>query len=313
MKYEAVLSSISLSRGSGWHYELRGKPGDYWPDSGQVFIVFYESTGAVIATLDGTMTSRSLLFDYEPTDVALIPHGAGYEIFVTPDDTGVPIMVRYGVVTRREVTFPDAPAIDLSDTAMYYGDNFERKYLGPRWVVKYGKPQMSGGKISATQQALALNTEKAGLLYYAPLNGDDCTINVKFDIVNDGAAAMIYCSDYNMTSYLGFAVEKGTTLWSHTSKVHIIRGTGPGDHDKVQSVTYNTTDSSNFVIKYNSQTKTSSVYVNDGSSPLIQWTETAPNTVPHGEGYRYLGMHFWTGNLLSYGPRIDKWSGKDGI
>jgi hypothetical protein len=315
VKNDAVLSTIPMSRGSGWVYELRGKPGDYWPESGQAYVIFYESTGGVITTLEGSLKPELLSFDYEATDVALVPHGAGFEIFVTPDSTGVPIMVRYGTVTRREVRFPDAPAVDLTDTALLYGDKFDRSFFGPRWITMAGQPNIAGGTAGTVNQLFTLN-ETAALLYWAPLNGDDMTINCKFANVGDGAAGMIFCSDASMTSYLGFVIEQSTFLWSSAKTVHIVRayttGHGPLTNEHVVSLASNTANNDNFVIKYNSQTDTVKVYKNNSDTALISWTDTT-HSVPHGEGFRYLGMNFWTGALFSTGPRIDEWTAKDGI
>lgn len=315
MKFEATFTTVTLSRGSGWVWRLRGKPGDYWPDSGTATIIFYESTGAVIATLEGEMTKLLLSFEYEESAVELIPHGAGFELFVTPDDTGLPQLVRYGNVTRKEVRFPDAPAVDLSDTAMYYGDKFERGFLGPKWITKGGRPTLYNGTLGTVDQAFVTN-ERAAVLFYSPLNGDDCTINVKFANVGDGYAGMLFCADYSMSSFLGFFVKRGSFLWSTSNTVHIVRayrvGDGPFTFERMTNVSSSTSANDNFLIKFNSQTDTVNVYKNDSTTALTSWTDS-DHTVPHGEGFRYLGCTFYTGAIFSTGPRIQEWSAKDGL
>lgn len=269
-------------------------------------MVFYESTGGVIKTLEGSLKPEMLSFEYEPAEVEGIPHGAGFELFVTPDDTGIPVMVRYGTVTRREVRFPDAPAIDVSDTALMYGDKFNRSFLGPRWIVKQGKPKITDGAVGAAQQ-LFNTQERAALLFFAPLNFDDCTINCTFKEAAGGSAAMVFCSDYNMSSYLAFMVEE-----DNTDKVHISRGTSPTSITHLATVNSPVEGSQNYVIKFNSQANSVQVFKDSATTPLISWTDTT-NLIPHGEGFRYLGMRFWTNAILSNGPRINEWSAKDGI
>lgn len=309
------MGTISMSRGSGWTYKLRGKPGDWWPESGETQVVFYDSTGGVIAEFDGELSPEALSFEFEPDDVAGVPHGSGFELFVTPDETGIPQLVRYGVVARREVLFPDAPATTITDSALYFGDEFKRTLLGPKWLPRKGKPQIyinSGDTpngVAAAQQLLG-TAENAAMLFYQPLNGDDLTMHVKFAAMGDGQATMCFCADYNMTSYLGIQVVKSWLGLSN--KVRIVKGTGPMDMTSVATVDSTATDSDTLLIKYNSLVDQVQVFKNNSTTALLSYTDSS-HTVPHGGGFRYVGMNFETGALFGTGPQICAWTAKDGL
>lgn len=309
MVTEPLLATVTLSRGSRWTYKLRGKPGDLYPAVGTAEAVFYDTAGGVAATIVGTVTPLLVLFEADPADVEEIPHGAGFEIFVTPDGEDRQ-MVRYGTAVRREVRFPDAPPTDTSETALLFTDNFQRTLLGPKWIIKYGKPKIlqNTSPIPDGLGPDGIFFASAATLFYAPLNGDDCTINV--NVVNAGAGktTIVLCSDQAMTSYLGVQIETGIS----NNKVHIVRGTAPLTMvDVMTAVNSTTANNDNFAIKYNSLTDTISVYKNDSSTALIAWTD-ASHDVLHGAGYRYMGFNFQA-SLLQAGVEITSWHAQDGI
>ncbi|AOT22885.1 hypothetical protein SEA_ZAKAI_26 [Mycobacterium phage Zakai] len=313
MKHEAVLSTIPMSRGSGFKYELRGKPGDYWPESGTAYVVFYESTGAVIATLEGTVKPELLLFEAEPTEIEFIPHGAGFELFVTPDETGVPVMVRYGTVTRREVRFPDAPATDVSDTALLYVDDMQRTILGPRWRKVGGKAAIYDDWISLhPKRAIGpdfIFFDRAAVLWFAPLNLDSVTVNV--NIVNAGAgkSTVVLASDYNMTSWLGVQFETGIS----NNKWHIVVGHSPqgDDYEIKASVDANSDNGNNALIKFNHAARQITAFRNNGTTPILTWTDEA-ESLPIGDGFRYTGFS-WISSLAARGVCFYDWWAKDGV
>lgn len=306
MRTDAKFTTIRMSRGSLWTHRVPGSPGNLFP-AGESHCVFYDRAGGVVATLDGEVTPSQVLYEIEPANHAVIPHGSGFELFVTPDDTGVPQMVEWGQTVRGDVKFPLAPPVDVSDTALLFEDSFNRTLLGPKWIIKYGRPTLTAGGVCADLEFFNLS-EAAAALFLAPLNGGDLTINATFAVPGNGTATIAFSSDYGMTSWVGFQVEKAST-----SKVHIVKGTGPVTmSDATTAVTSTTVDADNFVIKYNSQTDTVSVYKNNSTTALISWTDTG-HTVQHGLGYAYLGFSCRSAALFSTGPRVTEWSAKDGI
>lgn len=313
MKYEAILSTIPLSRGSALKYELRGKPGDYWPRSGTAYVVFYESTGAVIATVEGTVNPESLLFEAEPAEVAFIPHGAGFELFVTPDETGVPVMVRYGTVTRREVRFPDAPATDISDTALLYADDMQRSIVGPRWRKIGGKCAIYDDWISLhPKRALGPDSvffDRAAVLWFAPLNLDSVTVNVSMVNAGAGKSTVVLGSDYNMSSWVGVQFETGIV----NNRWHVVVGHSPqgDDYEIKATVDAKSNNGDSALIKFNHSARQITAFRNNGATPILSWTDEN-ESLPSGEGFRYTGFS-WISSALARGVCFYDWWAKDGI
>jgi hypothetical protein len=114
--------------------------GDTWPTGGSAsaYAVFTDTTGAVLATVDGEITASKVLFQGIPhTTVDPVPAGANCEIFVT-DSSGNPYKIRYGRVARRQVNFPNAFSSQPSMSALAFNDTFQRSALGTYWTPVNG-------------------------------------------------------------------------------------------------------------------------------------------------------------------------------
>lgn len=114
--------------------------GDTWPTGGSAsaYAVFTDTTGAVIATVDGVVTAGAVLFQGIPhTSVDAIPAGANCEVFVTDADSN-PYKIRYGRVVRRQVNFPNAFSATASQSALAFSDTFQRSALGNYWIPVMG-------------------------------------------------------------------------------------------------------------------------------------------------------------------------------
>lgn len=310
---EPKMGTLSLSRGQDFWFTSYLRNGNF-PEGTTAHIDITDTAGGLIASVVGDVAANRIVFSESLGVVDLVPHGANYELFVMYDD-GATFKIEYGTVVRGEARYPDAAPLDISATAMYYGDDFQRTLLGPKWLIKSGTPKIyvnGGGLLNgvASSQQLFSWTEKFGMIYYAPLNGDDLTIHCKFINLLEGMTTMVFCSDYNMTSYLGVQV---LDSWLGLSnKIRIVKGTGPYTVTSVASVDSVTDTDDTFLIKYNSLTDSVSVFKNNSTTALLSYTDSS-HTVPHGAGFRYLGINGESDSLFSTGPQVTSWTAKDGL
>lgn len=142
---QPLMFACVLSSGSTWSEPpILPALGDTWPTGGQAsaYAVFTDTTGAVLATITGTVAADAVLFQGIPhTQVDAIPAGANCEVFVTDSD-GNPYKIRYGRVIRREVTFPNAFSATAALSALAFSDTFQRSALGNYWTPVAGTTQI---------------------------------------------------------------------------------------------------------------------------------------------------------------------------
>lgn len=305
------MATLSLSAGSvfeipGW--KLRG---DY-PNGTTAWVVFTDAAGGLLGQFNGTVTGTEIAFLESPDAVAHVPHGANFQLFVQRPG-GQPECKFYGTVVRKEPRFPLATVVDPESTAQQFKANFVGNYIGPMW-----KPVGNGwGSLGVHTWLLYPDTPSMGPNYALfssaaarwlwSLNMDSVTINVK--VLNAGAGKfnIMLCGDYELESWLGVQFETGLI----NNKVHVVTGDGPLGWDVQKSVDHTTESNDVYTVKYNFLSNTVACYEGTDLTPVIDW-EDEGNLVPHGEGFRYVGLG-WSTSLLSPGVEPIAWEAKDGV
>jgi hypothetical protein len=312
---QSEQSAVILSRGGAWNPEpheppyLVARPGNEYPKGATARIDFTDTSGASLATFDGTVTPEAIRFFADPDEVDGIPAGANYEITLETLDSDYKI--RYGKVIRREVTYFPPPAVNV--TPMAFGDNFQRTALGRKWIAVAGRTRIfdnSGLSLPNGATVDGAFFTKSAIRYYQPFTTDSIRMNVTvqnpFHLLS-GKTSFVVGSDANMTSGLAMQLETGlTNNWVHMGVLN-----GPTSVTYEGSSVSNVASSGdNYSINYNDSTKTMSVYKGTNLTPLAEWTDDT-GIVPHGPGYRYVGFIFES-SLVTAGIQVSSWSAKDG-
>jgi hypothetical protein len=153
---------VVLSRNSNWNPpSILPLVGDIWPAGSTTYTNFYDSTGAILATVNGTVSTNSI--DYSIAHAALdgVPAGASFEMFVVTPDT-LPHMIRFGKVFRREARFPNAPANNPAAQALSFADTLQRTAFGSKWVPIIGTTVLSASVGTNDVQTVAVGAATAG-------------------------------------------------------------------------------------------------------------------------------------------------------
>jgi len=303
------METISLSAGGCLEMPEWRLRGDFTGCTSQLVVL--DDAAVELARFDGTCTSRGISFYEEASAVADIAHGSNFEIYVTRP-TLDPSMRWYGKVIRKEPRFPLSPPVDETDYTVQYTANFVGSFIGPKWIPMGGKgmeihtwslisevPSM-GPKYEFFNQACAK--------WYAPMHMDSVSINVRVLNVGAGRFNVIVCGNYAMTEWLGISFETGII----NNKVSVIKGNSPLTADFVGDAVNNTVaNGDTYKVVYNHLAQTLSCYKNGNlSTPII--SEDVAGLVPHGEGFRHVGLS-WSTSLFTPGVEPTAWEARDGI
>jgi hypothetical protein len=308
------MSVVELSSGSVWNPSPASAPyltamvGDPWPDSADSYVVFTDTSGGELATLYAdSVTADAIRFVGDPADVDPIPAGANFEIFIETDDG--PSKIRYGKVIRREVEFPDAPAVQTSSIALNFTDNFPTLGLRSNWKAVVGKTKVYDNSGSSQPNGVSANAE---LLYAAsairwdtPVNSDTVKSHVVLLNQGPGQCTVVVCADQRFSTGLGVKFD------SQSNKIHMGVITGPTTMtDETTMISHTVVDLNDYFVTYDQLSKVLAVYKGTDTTPLMSWTDSTDIGV-HGPGYRYAGFSFYTGLLFSPGIEVAGWQAKD--
>jgi len=283
-------------------------PLPFEPDPGStVRLVFLDSSGAQIQNdIDGEVVGRYVQFRTEYANVAEVPNGALFYVYLDTGDSEGEDMVFYGTVFRRQHTFPDNPAITVNNVVRRYEDDFQRPAgaVGGRWKVLVGRPRIFD------------NTDWFGLgpdhpntvgpdfnfftsyfmYYYQPFNDDSVEITISATKKGNGMSIFTLNQNSSASSYryVGFN--------GLTNKVELGFGTGPDIGTIIaptgvlqpQITPVNLTVPGNdgeatYKITYDEVTKELAFWNADRTTKIASWTDD-DNLVPTGKGYRYFGL-----------------------
>ena len=303
---------VELSRGARWKPRsddppyLIARDGQLYPEGGSAWIVFYDTAGTEITTIDLEVTPQAILPNADADDVADIPAGARFEIFLDDGD-GVD-QIRHGVVIRREAPFLEQPPIPGNTTSLSFTDTFPTLGLKSSWkpVLNRVKVWDNGGTNPngmATDKAFF---DKGAVRWESPLNSDNPRMHTTFATDGNGKTTAIFCADQRFSS--GNRVQVDTI----DNKIHIGVMSDPITlTDKETPVSHTLVTLNDYYMTYSDVSKTAAIWKGTDLTPLASWTDSL-NEVPHGLGYRYLGYSFQA-SLLNTGPRVCAFSAKDDV
>lgn len=311
------MSVVQFSSGSTWK-PYPGEPpylaaavGEPWPVGAGSWTVFTDTSGGEITTLYAdTVDADAIRYINPPEDVDSIPAGANFETFLDTDDG--PVKIRYGKVIRREVEFPDAPAVQQQSIALNYTDTFPTLGLRSNWKAVKGRTKVYDNTASSLPFGVSANAgvfvAKSAIRWDSPLNSDSVKSHVVLLNQGAGRCTIIICADQRFTTGLAVDFTAGS---GSANKLNIGVITSPVDFvAKVTAVSHTVVDLADYTMTYADSTKTVAVYKGTDLTPLISWSDTL-NEVPHGPGYRYAGFSFDTGIIFSPGIEVAGWQAKD--
>lgn len=314
---EPALSSMVITRDGVWDNRMLSPDRENWPVGTTARIEVTDRSGADLATFNTTPVGNTIRFVVDPADLAELPDGANFEMFVTIHDDeldeDLTYKVRYGRVVRREVTFPANPVNSSVYNAALYTDSVGlRDTLGPFWVQKANKTVMHDNTIFSKPFGMGNDFfffDKSATHWYAPLRSDSVKVQVSIMKVGGGQVVVALCSNYGMTDWIGVLFDctantvrpvtgsiGGPTEWTNQSTT-------------VSQVVTDTPDT--YTVWYDFPTNTIRLFHGSSLTPLFTW-EDLTNVVAHGEGNRYTGL-IYRGSLLSAGPQVSYWSAKDDL
>lgn len=317
------MSVVQLSRGATWNPNpserpyLIAKPGRPWPADATVTCVFSDTSGGELLTVTGTVTPQAISFKAPPDDVDPIGGGCNFEIFLHTADGDV-YKIRYGKVVRMEAPLTSAPATVISNQALRFVDTFPTLGLRSNWKAVAGRARVHSNSSYGLPHSVGPNFDaffsQSAIRWDTPLNGDSARVHVTVidpsPIVVKAKTTIILCADQRLTSFLGVQFESS----NGTNSLRIGTGSSPtGFTDRVPALTHNVHNNEDYTVAYDDLTKNVFIYQGTDTTPLLSWTDSM-GIVPHGPGYRYLGMSFMA-SLTPFGPgvQVTGWQALDGV
>lgn len=298
--------SLELSRGKA--FQAKYKSATKLPATAEAQIEFFDHASNTLALVEGEVSGREIIFKGYPEDLDSVPAGSPWE-FSIANDEGEWELKSTGEVVRWEARFPLEEIPTTETLAQLYQDNFNRSFLGARWVKIRGSVRI-WDNIGSLPNGMGANNilfTNSAARWHKPLTGDDVTIQVSLLYGGDGASRICFASNSTMTSWIGVEFRNGLGLdhW------RIVTGSSPTTVTMRDQAAYVTATGDVATIKFNSLTRTVQVFKNGATDPILEWTDISEE-MPIGPGFQYLGASF-SASLLSTGPQFTAFTAKDGI
>lgn len=321
---ELFASVVRLSSGASWNPRpdeppyLLAEHGHPWPDKAGAWIVFSDTSGGELLTLDGEVSPEAITFLADPDEVAGIAAGSRFEIFL---ETGDAIdKIRYGKVVRHEAPLTNSPATDTSYQLRSFVDSFPTLGLRSNWKAVDGRTTVHDNSGLSLPHSVGPNFnalfQRSAIRWDTPLAGKTAKVRVTVidpnPITVSAKTAIILCADQRFTTYLAAVFE--SSLGS-TNKLRLV--TGSGDPytwtDRTAPLSHDVVNNDDYTIVYDDLTAKLYIYQGENTTPLLSWTDNL-GIAPHGPGYTYLGLAFQA-SLTPLGPgvQVTGWQANDGI
>ncbi len=316
---------IRLSSGADWYPRpdeppyLIAEHGHPWPADGVVTIVFSETSGGELLTVDApnVVVTPTDIQPFAPADlVDAIAAGARFEIFL--QSAGRTQKIRWGKVIRHEAPLVNAPATQISNQALQFTDTFPVLGLRSNWKPVDGRTKVYDNKALGLPNSVGPNFDalfsKSAIRWDTPLAGNSAKIHITVidpsPIVLQAKTTIVLCADQRFTTYMGIQLESS----SGTNHLHLGTGTGPYAFvDRAAPVKHDVINGDDYTIVYDELTDKLFIYQGEDTTPLTSWTDNL-GVVPHGPGYTYTGMAFQSSlTPLGRGVQVTGWQAKDGI
>ena len=298
-------------------------PLNYTPPVGStVRRVFFDSAGAELVSIDGTVAGRIVEFREPYSGIEMVPNGAGFYTYIhhAGDGAADEQMICYGTVFRRELTFPHSPAVLTSTVVKEFSDSFQRPQgaVGGRWKTLVGEPYIfDNGADANTVGPRWSFFDRYFCYYYQPFNADTVELAISVTDKGPGKTIVTLCQNSAASSflYLGFNSGEWSELVPPGETIELGYGTGPdvgpigGTYDflepqipLVDMPIPSLPSLTRFILRYDDTTGELAVYNSDKTVKHASWVDTG-NVVPHGRGYRYFGVGGNAG-LLNSGVQL---------
>lgn len=318
---DSRMSVIRLSKGASWKPQpheppyLLPDPGTTWPDYSEARVVFSDTSGGELLTVDCDVMPEGIYPDVDADVVDLIPAGARFEIFLETDSTD---KIRYGKVVRHEAPLANPPATDVTNQLLKFTDTFPTLGLRSNWKTVSGRTSVHSNSGLSLPNSVGPNLNalfsQSAIRWDTPLSGNSAKVHVT--VIDPSPVgflakcAVILCADQRFTTFLAAVFESSTG----TNHLRLVTGSGPFTWtDRVTPVTHDVTNGNDYTIVYDDLTKKLFIYQGEDLTPLLSWTDSL-GVVPHGPGYAYLGMAFQASlTPLTPGVGITGWQAQDGI
>lgn len=290
---------ITLQEGGVWNEKWPAESGDPWPLGATTYTEFYDSSGAVLLSVPGTVDKQYLTYQQLPAVMHPVPNGAGFSVFCV--DAVGPHMVRYGTVFRRQNFFPDSPSSMVTNIPHTFADDFQRPPGAPggRWKTLVGQPYIFANPTTPPAAVLphtvgAQNNfyPRYFMRYYTPFSGDAIALSIqclKKGSSGKTVVAVSCSSDGTAYLYAIFDAAANTVGLGIGSLPDISIAGALSPQVTPVALTVPTTTVGTYQLRYNDLTKEFAFYNADLTTKYVSWVDSG-DLAPHGRGYQYFGI-----------------------